>query len=312
MSRFITRRQLLNGSLAFAAGTMALGGYAVAEPWRLTVTRYRITPPGWPAGLKLRCALIADLHACDPWMSEARIRQIVARTNALAPDVTLLLGDYVAGKRLSRFSTQVPDTAWANALAGLRAPLGIHAVLGNHDWWHDITVQRRRRGPVPAGVALEAAGIPVYQNKAVRIEKNGQPFWIAGLGDQWAFWPRGSSLPPWKIRLYEGIDDLPGTLRQVTDDAPVILMAHEPDIFPDVPARVALTVSGHTHGGQVTLAGYAPVVPSRFGRRYVYGHVIENERHLVVSGGLGCSGLPVRLGCPPEVVVVELGEPSSA
>lgn len=302
----ISRRQFLRGMLAFSAGTTALGGYAVAEPWRLTVTRYSISPPGWPAGLNLRCAVIADLHACDPWMGEARIRQIVARTNALQPDVTLLLGDYVAGQRLSRMSYDMDDQIWARALSGLRAPLGVHAVLGNHDWWHTLEVQLRRRGPVPVGQALEAVGIPVYENSAVRLVKDGQPFWIAGLGDQWAFWPRGHIRPPWGMHFYQGVDDLDATLRLVRDDAPVILMAHEPDIFPEVPDRVAITISGHTHGGQVTLAGFAPVVPSRFGRRYVYGHIVEGGRNLLVSGGLGCSGVPIRFGRPPEIVLIEL------
>ncbi len=303
----ITRRQVLKGVLAFSAGTATLGGYAVAEPWRLTVTRYALTPPGWPPSLKLRCAVIADLHACDPWMSEARIRGIVARTNALAPDVTLLLGDYVAGHAIARVSTEMPNAAWARALAGLMAPLGVHAVLGNHDWWHDYEVQLRRSGPIPARLALEAAGIPVYENRAVRLVKDGQPFWLAGLGDQIAYWPRGTMRPTRGLWLYEGVDDLPGTLAQVRDDAPVILMAHEPDIFPKVTSRVALTISGHTHGGQVTLAGFAPVVPSRFGRRYVYGHIRERNRDLIVSGGLGCSGLPIRFGRPPEIVLIDLG-----
>jgi predicted MPP superfamily phosphohydrolase len=84
-------------------------------------------------------------------------------------------------------------------------------------------------------------------------------------------------------------------------------MAHEPDVFPKVPARVSLTVSGHTHGGQVRIFGYAPIVPSRYGSRYVYGHVIEEKRNLIVSGGLGCSSLPIRFGSPPEIVVIELG-----
>lgn len=302
----ISRRKFLKGVLAFSAGTAALGGYAVAEPWRLNVTRYALTPPGWPPGLKLKLAVVADLHACEPWMGEARIRRIVARTNALGADAILLLGDYMAGYRLATLSQAMPKTVWANALAELKAPLGVHAVLGNHDWWHDIQVQLRRSGPVPAAQALEAAGIPVYENKAVRLAKDGQPFWIAGLGDQWAFWPRGHRHAPRATR-YEGVDDLPATLAQVTDAAPVILMAHEPDIFPQVAARVALTVSGHTHGGQITFAGYAPIVPSRYGRRYVYGHVVEEGRNLIVSGGLGCSGVPIRFGRPPEIVAIELG-----
>ena len=306
----LSRRQFLKGVLALSAGTVALGGYAVAEPWRLNVTRYAFTPPDWPANFKLRCAIVTDIHACEPWMGASRISQIVARTNALAPDVTLLLGDYEAGSRLARLSHPVPHAVWAAALGQLRAPLGVHAVLGNHDWWSDGDAQHRRSGPVAAGTALEEAGIPVYQNSVVRLVKDGKPFWLAGLGDQWAFRQRRSV--GLAGRAFGGMDDLAGTLAQINDDAPVILMAHEPDIFPKVPARVALTVSGHTHGGQITLAGYAPFVPSRYGRRYAYGHVVEDNRNLIVSAGLGCSGIPVRLGRPPEIVVIDLGGQSGA
>jgi hypothetical protein len=95
-------------------------------------------------------------------------------------------------------------------------------------------------------------------------------------------------------------------LAQVSDDAPVVLLAHEPDIFAKGNARVALQLSGHTHGGQIRFGPWAPVVPSRFGSRFAYGHVIEEDRHLVVSGGLGCSGIPIRFGVPPEITVVDL------
>lgn len=306
----ITRRALLRGVIALGATGFGFGGYAIAEPFRLGVTRYAMTPANWPAGLRLRLAVIADLHVCEPWMGIDRVAQIVARTNALAPDAVLLLGDFVASYRMSRFSRAVPHQAWAQALTRLQAPLGVHAVLGNHDWWEDESLQARRAGPTPAGEALQAAGIPVYENEVVRLQKEGRPFWLAGLGDQWAFWPKPEDYDRFVRRGrkdYEGVDDLSGTLAKITDDAPVILMAHEPDIFPEVPDRVALTVSGHTHGGQVNLWGYTPVVPSIYGSRYVYGHIVEDGRNLLVSGGLGCSGLPVRFGVPPEVVVIELG-----
>ena len=106
---------------------------------------------------------------------------------------------------------------------------------------------------------------------------------------------------------YTGVHDLAGTLAKITDDAPVILMAHEPDIFPEVPSRVALTIAGHTHGGQIRIFGMTPVVPSKYGSRYAYGHIVEDNRHLVVSAGLGVSGIPLRFGSPPEIVVIELG-----
>lgn len=284
-------------------GSIALGGYAFAEPFGTSVTTYRLTPPRWPQGLSLKLAVIADLHACRPWMDVDRIEGIVANVNAMKADCVLLLGDYVAGMRLSRYAAPVAHRDWAGALGQLKAPLGVHAVLGNHDWWEDPKVQERRAGPTRSGLALQHAGIMLHENTCIRLEKDGQPFWLAGLGDQWAFY---RSRRP-RRRIYDGLDDLAGTLAMVTDDAPVVLMAHEPDIFARVPDRVALTVSGHTHGGQVRILGYAPVVPSRYGSRYVYGHVIEEGRNLIVSGGLGCSGLPVRFGSPPEIVMIEIG-----
>ena len=306
----ISRRHVLTGLAAAAFSGFGLGSYALAEPFRLCVTRYRLTPPGWPSGLRLRLAVIADLHACDPWMTRERILRIVERTNALGADAILLLGDYVASMRISKLSWPVAHDEWASALARLEAPLGVHAVLGNHDWWEDYEVQRRRAGPTPAGEALVRAGIRVYENDAVRLETRGGAFWLAGLGDQWAFWPRREKYEDFKARGkidYSGVADLDGTLAKITDDAPVVLMAHEPDVFPQVPRRVSLTLSGHTHGGQVRIFGYTPVVPSRYGSRYVYGHIVEDGRNLLVSAGLGCSGVPIRFGSPPEIVIAELG-----
>jgi predicted MPP superfamily phosphohydrolase len=277
----ITRRNFLAGISSFGAGGAGLSSYALAiEPlYRLVVTRYRIAPEGWPSSLRLRIAALADLHACEPWLGADRIRQIVEATNALDPDLTLLLGDYVVGHRW--ITSSVPIEVWAPLLGQLQA----------------------RYGPVIVRTALEQVGIRVYENDVLRLTKGGEAFWIAGLGDQMALIRRRAV--GW--HRWKGVDDLEGTLAKVKDDAPLILMAHEPDIFPAVPGRVALTLCGHTHGGQFRILGYSPVVPSRYGNRYAYGHVVEEGRHLVVSGGLGCSAPPVRFGVPPEIVLVELG-----
>ena len=97
-------------------------------------------------------------------------------------------------------------------------------------------------------------------------------------------------------------------MAQIGTDDPVLLLAHEPDIFPRVSSRVALTLSGHTHGGQIRLPLIWPAfIPSRYGARFAYGHVVENDRHLIVSGGLGTSIVPARLGVPPEIVHIVLG-----
>ena len=287
----ISRRHFLTGAAGVIGGTALVAGYAGAiEPGLgLVVTEYGLTPPGWPRDFPLKIAVIADPHAAEPYMNAARIEEIVAATNALAPDLVVLLGDYEANHRF--VTRSVPGETWARLWAECRAPLGVRAILGNHDWWFNLPRIR---------AALDAVGIPVMENDAVRLSHRGRPFWLLGLGDQIAH-IRGPG-------HFEGVDDLPGTLAKVADDAPVILLAHEPDIFVKVPERISLTLAGHTHGGQIRLFGYSPVVPSRYGNRFAYGHIIERERHMIVSGGLGCSFAPVRLGVPPEIVLVRLGD----
>lgn len=299
----LTRRAFLKGAIAGAASAFAGAAYAFGYgPLQgPRVARYRVAPRNWPKGFALEIAALSDLHACDPWMSIERIDAIVDRMNALRPDVIVLLGDYVAG--LHHFATPIPAAQWARALSRLSAPLGVHAILGNHDMWDDRNVQRRGGGDVIARRALEDNGIPVYENATVRLNSRGRDFWLAGLADQYAI--------SVGRRRWKGLHDLPATLAAVTTDDPVILLAHEPDVFPDVSERVALTLCGHTHGGQVRLFGWAPIVPSRFGNRYVYGHIVEDEKHLVVSGGLGCTGLPVRFGAPPEVLHVRVEAPAA-
>jgi predicted MPP superfamily phosphohydrolase len=299
-----SRRFFLKSLIGSAAALVGTGAYAFGlEPaFRLRVQRYEVVPPGWPAGFNLTIAVVADIHAGEPYMPASRVEEIVEATNGLGADVIVLLGDYVAGHRF--MARQVGMAEIAPVLAGLEAPLGVFAILGNHDWWDDLVAQQERKGPIIAARALREAGIPVLENEIVRLEKGGQPFSVAGLGDQIAF-VNGPG-------VYEGVDDLSGTLAKVEDDAPVILLAHEPDIFPRVPERVALTLAGHTHGGQVRLFGYSPIVPSQYGNRYAYGHVVEEGRHLIVSGGLGTSILPVRFGVPPEIVLIELGASASA
>ncbi|MCX7297980.1 MAG: metallophosphoesterase, partial [Hyphomicrobiales bacterium] len=231
----------------------------------------------------------ADLHAGGPNMGVARVRQVVDAANALSCDLTVLLGDFFA---THRFVTEhVPHAAWAAELARLRSPLGVHAILGNHDWWYDIAGTR---------AALAQVRIPVMENDAVLLGEGGRRFWLAGIGDQIAY----------RIghRQFRGVDDLPGTLRKITTADPVILLVHEPDIFTEIPARVSLTLAGHTHGGQIRLPLVPPFwAPSAYGARYAYGHIVEQGRHMIVSGGLGTSQVPLRLGVPPEIVRVTLG-----
>lgn len=291
-----SRRGLLLGAGALVAAPIGLAGYAVAVEPALTpaVRDYVVASPAWPDGLSLTIAVIADIHACEPWMSAERVHGIAMQVNALKADVIVILGDFNAGHRY--VTGPVMPGAWGEALSVLDAPLGCFAILGNHDWWHG-PVPGMPGGPAEIRAELAQRGITVLENRAVRLVKEGQDFWIAGLADQMAHhvkqgWTRGA-------------DDLKGTLAQIPASDPVLMLAHEPFVFYRMPPRVALTLCGHTHGGQVCLPLIgAPISPSR---RYRYGHIVENDRHLIVSGGLGESNLPVRLGVPPELLRVRLG-----
>lgn len=283
----ISRRTLLKGAAAAVLGAAGLGSYAFAvEPrFRLVTTRNEIALPGWPKGHgPLRIVAISDPHFCEPWMPLDRLDAIVDLANGMEPDVIVLLGDYQPGLQHFRTGTYKP-AQYVERLERLRARHGVHAILGNHDWW---------TRPAEVRAAFAGSSINLMENDVVRISRADGDYWIAGTASMIAI-PLGRN-------RYEGRDDLPGTLAKVDGDDPVLLLAHEPDIFVRVPDRVALTLSGHTHGGQVRLPFLGrPVVPSQYGQRFAYGHIVEEGRHLLVSGGLGCSILPVRFGVPPEL-----------
>jgi len=287
----LTRRSLILGAAGLTTllgpVTAAYAGMEAAQTLR--VTRYRVTPPTWRAGHRLSITVIADLHAGGPNMGRERVRAVIDAANLQRSDVIVLLGDYFA---THSFITEiVPTEVWAAELGRLRAPLGVYAILGNHDWWHDVGNTRQ---------AFADVKIPVLENDALLLGPRGNRFWLAGLGDQLAH--------ILGRRRYRGVDDLPGTLRRVHNEDPVILLVHEPDIFPKVPDRVALTLCGHTHGGQIRIPMlWEHFVPSAYGARYAYGHIIEGGRHMIVSGGLGTSGIPARLGVQPEILRIEVG-----
>ena len=278
-ARGLSRRSLLKSGLGLTgvAGLMlpGTGAYAAMEAATgLAITDYAPVPPAWPDRHRLTITVIADLHAGGPNMGLERVVQVVDAGNALGSDLVVILGDYFATHRF--VTEKVRHEAWAAELARLKAPLGVYAILGNHDWWYDVAGVRR---------ALHQVRIPVLENDAVLLGEPGRQFWLAGLGDQLAHW-----LGPNQFR---GVDDLPGTLRLVRSDDPVILLAHEPDIFPTVPSRVALTLAGHTHGGQIRLPFIEPSwAPSAYGARFAYGHIVEQGRHMIVSGAVFCFQAP--------------------
>lgn len=275
----MTRRKALQLASLIVAACL-VWGFFIEPCFFLVETRAEARPRGWPAELDgLTIALISDIHAGSPYVGKARLEGLVRRVNAAKPDMIVLLGDYViqtvAGGRF------MPPETLAGLLKGLKAPLGVHAVLGNHDWWLDGARVRR---------AFAGEGIRVLENEAVRLSRGGRAFRVLGLADH-----------------IERKPDPVSPLAGVPDSEPVIALIHEPDFFPEIPERIALTLAGHTHGGQVRLPLLgAPIVPSAFGQRYARGLIKEGTRLLYVTSGVGTSIIPVRFGVPPEYVLLTL------
>ena len=172
----------------------------------------------------------------------------------------------------------MPPEKIAAELRKLQAQNGIFAVLGNHDWYLDGEKVRQ---------ALQQAGIPVLENENISLQTGRGELTIAGAAD-------------YTMR----IPDLEKTLKGA--HAPVLLVTHSPDIFPQVPKNVMLTLAGHTHGGQVAVPFIGPLlIPSDFGRRYAGGLIEEDGKKMIVGRGLGTSLLPVRFNCPPEIVIID-------
>lgn len=193
----LSRRQFGKGLLGFALAGLFAGfhGTLVEPVLQLRVQRWVLQPATWRRGHRLRLVILADLHAGGLNMNENRVSAIVSRANDLGGDLILLLGDYRATHPLQRHL--VPIEASAPILAGLRAPLGVHAVLGNHDWRDQLKFHGPAWGRTHTQDVLEAVGIPVLANRAVKIGSGDQAFWLAGLDSQSAFQGFSASGPGW-------------------------------------------------------------------------------------------------------------------
>jgi predicted MPP superfamily phosphohydrolase len=271
----MTRRMLI---ALFLAGVFVLGlGYsnAIADP---VVRHGAVRFAHWPAAAKpVRVALLADVHVQGPDLPPERMRRIVAQVNAQAPDLILIAGDF-SGDRTIR-TRLYSETEIAESLRGLRAPLGVFAVLGNHDHWRDGAAMAR---------AVRAAGIAVLMNDAVRAG----PLTIAGADDVHT---RHADV----TAMTRAAMALPG---------PALVLSHSPDIVPRLPPRFGLVLAGHTHCGQIVLPLYGRIATaSRYGERFACGMVKESGRTVIVSAGIGTSVLPLRFGAPPDFWVIEIG-----
>jgi hypothetical protein len=273
------KTKFLIGILGLAL--LVLGGWAFWwEPSRLTQKQYDIALNSWPSSCnELKVAMLSDLHVGAPYFDIPKLEKIVRLVNKANPDVVLLGGDFLIQSVFG--GSFVNPEPIAEELGKLEAKLGVYSVLGNHDWWFDG--QRVKS-------ALEDAGIPVLEDEAIEVEFQECRFWLVGIGDYW-----------------ERAHDVGKAFSAVLNDAPVLVLTHNPDVFMDLPSRALLTFAGHTHGGQVNLPFLGPLVTmSQYGQRFAIGHIKENGKHLFVSPGLGTSIYPIRFRVPPEISFIVL------
>ncbi|HEX4824741.1 MAG TPA: metallophosphoesterase [Candidatus Polarisedimenticolaceae bacterium] len=251
--------------------------YGVILSRYFTVSEAEVPVPGLPAAFdRLRVLFVSDIHA-GPFLSRDLLWQVVDELAGLHADVVIHGGD-IATSNVREVAAHVAT------LMRLRAPLGVYGVLGNHDHYtHDLD-----------GLTglLESCGVRMLDNTAVALERDGARIALAGIDD-------------WNV----GAPDLPGALAEaarVAPGAPVILASHNPDAFFDAAARgVSLVLSGHTHGGQVRIPG-RPVFVRMSRYRLDEGRYYKDAAQLIVSRGVGVSGIPLRLWCSPEVLLVTL------
>ena len=283
----VSRRKFLQGAAAAtAAGVLAIGvDAAVFEPNDPKVVRLEVSINRLPEVFNgLTIVQLSDFHYGE--LCAIPIRKAVEIVKKLQPDIVVLTGDFITVPVWSHFLHDKNRAAndaepCARMLRELKPPMGMFAVLGNHDLNSD---------PRWITEIIESNGIPVLRNRSVPIEKGSARFWLAGVDD-----------------VLDGKPDLDLTLHAVPPAESVILLAHEPD-FADQATRypIDLQLSGHSHGGQIWLPGIgAPWLPP-LGREYPRGLRKIDNLSLYTNIGLGTIRLPIRLNCPPEITLLTL------
>jgi predicted MPP superfamily phosphohydrolase len=252
----------------------------LARAQRHVVRHYALTLPGWPRFERpLRVALLADFHVGSHTDDVTRYAAIAREVASLLPDLVLFGGDFVNMQLIG--GGRVPPRVIARMLARMMGRHGRFAILGNHDYAY---------GEQEVAAALRAHGIAVLDHERGTFSFGRHAIDVVGVPDAHVTRAQAQAL-----------------LAGLAPDRPAIVLAHDPVWFKDVPHGPFLTLAGHTHGGQIKLpvlgilknASLAPL-------RWSHGLVVEGGRHLIVTAGLGTSGIPLRIGVPPEFVLVEV------
>lgn len=278
MGRRMNRRGFLKFGAAAAAGALAFATTYLAthdESQTLAVERLTIPIRGLPAALTgFRLVQISDIHLY-PFTRLDLVRRAVAAANDLQPDLTVLTGDFVWRDVAAIFDL-------APVLGSLNARHGVYAIRGNHELWTDAAVVEQ---------GLQEVRIPLLNNAGVPVGEGQDLFFLAGLDDGWS-----------------GQPDLTTALASRPGQAPVILLMHEPDLADRYAAdgRIALQLSGHSHGGQIRFPRLGPLILPYLARKYDMGLYRIGEMWLYTNRGLGVTNEPVRYNCPPEVTEITL------
>ncbi len=268
------------GRLAAGAAVIGAGGLLYArevEPRRLEVVRPELTLPRLSAAFDgYRVVQIGDLHL-DDWSRPKRLDRIAEMVNAENPDLVAITGDFAS------YSARRLDTGrLVGALRRLRAPDGVLAILGNHDYLTDVKLIRR---------CIREAGLLELINESVTLRRGDSELHVAGIDD-----------------VMEGRSRLDLVLRDLPPSGAAVLLAHEPD-FADVAAatdRFDLQLSGHSHGGQVRVPVLGRAVLPPFSQRYTRGLHRVGGMLVYTNRGLGTVHARLRFGCRPEITALTL------